>query len=244
MITFNESDYDVVKWIQELKGCTVARAKQIFIQKALRLAQPDLHNRHEIVWEAVKRGEKISDKPKEKRQVAPEKAEKPKKAKKAAAPKAVKAAKPKPEPRVEIPLAELTREVELTQSNDEKFKNFHTATLFGKKHAAFWIVVNHEDQGTAARFGPAHLSEQRIAGLKEYASQEGLPLAVCVAVRIKGRLDQGYAIAEELLKKFSTKMSRGRISLSLSHAARSAYRETGWDNCKFSEKPSPESKAA
>ena len=227
MMPFTEDDLRVIKRIQELKSCKVAQAAELYRGHARKLADPDHAQRHEIIWDRVQRGEKGSEIQKEEK-VTPKKAAPKKKAKKATA--ELKAARPV------VELAELTREVELTPVVDEDSKYVHTAVLFGKKHAVLFASARYEgEEATKARFYPVHVSETRLAEVKRYAAKNDLPVAVCVSVRIKGRLDQGYALQEEVFSKFSNKMSRGRVSVSLSGEARLAYRENGWDGCKFTE---------
>ncbi len=225
MISLNEDDLVVVGKIQERKNCTLARARETYRSHAAKLADPSRLDRHAIIWDNIQSGVKISEPTKESKE---KKAMPKKEAKKKAAKK--KAAAPA-EPRPEVELAELTRDVELTAVEDSK--HVHTANLFGKKHAVLWMSANHDNPGTAARFAPLHLSEQKLDEVKAYASKNDLPLAVCVTVRVKGRADQGYAVPADVLKECSTKMSRGRVSLSLSAESRLAYREKGWDGCKF-----------
>lgn len=252
MTSLNEHDLKVIRWIQELRSCKVSQATELYRQQAKKLADPDHPQRHDIIWEAVQRGEKIEPakeaaprsgrseltaqmvttadkiKPKEKA-VMPEKEKKAKKAKKPA-----KKAKAPAAPRPEVELAELSRDVELTPAGDE-FKHVYTANLFGKKHAAVLASAAYDvDEPKKFRFNPIHISETRLDRAKKYASDQGLPLAVCAEVWMKDRRHQGYAVPEELLSKFATKMSRGRIAMSLSAEARLAYREGGWDGVKFS----------
>jgi hypothetical protein len=234
-----------VKWIQELKSCKVSKAKEIYREAVQKLANPDIADRHEIAYGNILRGEKgntepgkapSSHEPTKEKTVAEKKAKAPKKA-------AAKKATSEPKtPRQVVELADLTREVELTPAG-EGFNGVYTANLFGKKHSVYWIDIDHADPGAAARFAPPHLSEKKLDLARKFALKAEIPLAVCVTVRVKGRVDQGYAATEELVKKFSNKMSRGRISLSMSADARLAYRQDGWDGCKFSVKES-DSKAA
>ena len=53
---FTELDLVVVGKIQELKSTTVAKAKEIFRKQVLKMANPDVDGRAELVLEAIERG--------------------------------------------------------------------------------------------------------------------------------------------------------------------------------------------
>lgn len=246
MTALTEKDLQVVGRIQEARGCTVAKAREIFRKYAKQLADPDHADRAQLVSDNFFRTEEfdpsadnpVKDSAEEQTKMAPEETKKKKARKKPAAKK--KAAKPKTAAVPALALADLTREVELQPTEE---KHVHTALLFGKKHAVSWSEIGH-DKGAKSRFAPPHLSEVRLDAAIAYGKTNDLPVAVCVTIRVSGRLDQGYAIPSEVFKKFITKMSRGRMSLSMSNEARAAYREGGWDDVKFSVAKSEQAAAA
>jgi hypothetical protein len=242
---FNETDLAAVGKIQEAKGITVAEARTIYRKQVLKLANQDVENRAELVLQAIERGAEVaSDEEVEDTVTKPKAAKKTRRLernekrnqKKVAKPKVAKkkANGKKPSksatPRLEFPLPKLEREVELTPADD---LGIYTANLFGRKHAVAFMSADRQEQGDSA---PLHFSERRIADAKKLAKANDQPLAFCVSISVKGKLEQGYAVPAELFGKFSSKLSRERVSMSLSAEARKAYSEDGWDGVKFSEK--------
>jgi len=67
--------------------------------------------------------------------------------------------------------------------------------------------------------------------VQDYAKANDLPVAIAVVVRVKGRLDQGYAIPLDVFKKFKGKS----LAVNLSGEARQAYAAEGWVGVKFTE---------
>jgi hypothetical protein len=239
---FNEVDLQAVGKIQELKSCTPAKAKEIFRKHAQKLANPDVEDRAQLVLDAIERGAEIASDEEVEETVTKKKASKPNGKANGAAKKEKKAAKPaaakksngkKPSktstPRVEHPLAELEREVELTPIPEER--GLYTATLFGKKHVTLWVERNRST-GAEARYQAVNVSESQLEAAKKYGKAEDMPVAVCCTIRVLGKLDQGYAVPFAL---FNSEKA-GASSFNLSGAARKAYSEGGWDGCKFSSK--------
>ncbi len=237
MISLNENDLIVVGKIQERKGCTLARAREAYRIHAAKLADPSRLDRHDVIWENIQRGNKsASSDVKEitKEKVMP-------KAKKA---KAKKVAKAKVESnglaRVKVELAELEREIELTPAGDE-FKHVFTANLFGRKHAVIMAEIDHS-KGVEDRFGYVPVSIGRLKQASDFSAvHDKLPVAIVAVVRVKGRVDQGYAVPREVFSEF---MLKSKHALTLSGKARFAYRANGWDGCKFSVAKAESEKAA
>ena len=218
MIALNEADLAVVSKIQEAKSTTRQRANEFYRNQVKKLANPDIENRAEIIWENFQRG------------TTPEPAEKPVKAKaekKANEPKVPKAAKVKAEV-VEVPLPALDREVELKPVAD--LSGVYTGKMLGGKHVVIWAERNRSN-GADHRFESVGVSEGRLDKAKQYAKENDLPVALAVTVRVKDRLDQGYAIPVELFTKFKGKS----MAVVLSVEARAAYAEKGWAGVKFVE---------
>ncbi len=229
-IELNENDLAAIGTIQEAKSTTVARAKEYYRKAVAKLANPDLEDRHEIVLENFNRGTNGSSEDVFAEKDKPAKTKKAKTAKVAKAPKAAKkskAAKKEPKPRIEVPLPELDREVELKTNGEPAV---YTANLFGKKHAVVMAERNRE-RGADARFESIGVSERRLDAVTKYAKENELPVAIAAVVRIKGRLDQGYAIPLDVFKRFKGKS----LAVNLSAEARAAYQENGWAGVKFSE---------
>src|SRR5580700_119311 len=90
IMEFTESDLAAVGKIQENRGCTIAKAKEVYRKHVLTLANPDVENRADLVLEAMDRGVDVASDEEVEETVT-------KKAKKQRAPKAAKAAKPKAE---------------------------------------------------------------------------------------------------------------------------------------------------
>jgi hypothetical protein len=246
---YTEADLAAVGKIQELKICSPAKAKEIYRKQVLALANPDVENRAELVLAAVERGangneasdeeveETVSKKPKMSRNARRLAKKEKQAAKKAAKPKAEKKAK-KPStstPRVEYPLAELSREVELTAVPET---HLYTGNLFGKKHVIVWAERNRST-GAGARFQSVNVSESQLDEAKAYSKDNDLPVAVCCTVRVLGKLDQGYAVPVEVFSKNKS----GASGFNLSGTARKAYAENGWDGVKFNEKKAEEKAA-
>jgi hypothetical protein len=229
-VALNEEDMLVVGKIQELKNTTIARAKEYYRKKVNSLANPDVADRAQIIWDGFKRGDKVGAEAPEKETTMP-KAKKVKAAKKEKAPKAEKVAK------VDVPLPELDTEIELKPVDGLPY--VFTALLGGKKHACVQASVDHGN-GADSRFGYIGVSERRLSAVKAHAKENDLPVAVCATVRLKGRLDQGYAVPLEVFEKFKME---SKHALTLGSEARAAYAKDGWAGVKFIEAKS-EKKAA
>jgi hypothetical protein len=237
---FTELDLGAVAKIQEIRNCTHAKAKEIFRLGSLQLANPDAENRAELVLAAIERagGELASDEEVE----ATVTKKKPTKWERKQASKAKKEAKKangkkngekkrkapaKSGTRIEWPLAALDREVELTPVPDAK--HVYTTNLFGKKHAVIWNERNRST-GAEARFQSINVSQPQLDAAKKHAKENDLQVGICVSVRVKDKLDQGYAVPIALFEKFKS----GESGFNLSGAARKAYGEDGWEGVKFS----------
>lgn len=216
-IELNEQDIAAVGKIQERKNTTLARAKEYYRIQVKKLANPDVSNRHEIILENLTRGDGRS-------------APKGKKAKSASKRKAAKEVDFDADPkRPEVPLPEMSREVELKPTEQA---HVFTANLFGKKHAVIQAEIDH-GKGAEDRFGYVGVSERKLNLAKAFAKENGgLPLAIAATVRVKGRLDQGYAVPLEV---FEAHMLKSKHALTLSGKARLAYQEVGWAGVKFVE---------
>jgi hypothetical protein len=247
-IELTESDLVACGKIQETKNTTIAKAKELFRRHAAKLANPDVEGRADIVLENVLRGGKSTEfntdvfeeeapvKEKKEKKAKTPKAPKAEKTPKAAkAPKAKKASAEKVS-RPDIPLPELEREVEIKSVEEQP--HVFTANLFGKKHAVAYAERNREG-GADHRFESIGVSERRLGLVEDYAKANDLPVAIAAVVRVKGRLDQGYAIPLEVFEKFKGKS----LAVNLSGEARQAYQESGWAGVKFIEVKS-EKKAA
>lgn len=219
-IELNEDDMQVVLKLQEAKNTTIQRAKDFYRIQVKKLANPDISNRSEIILENFQRGRNGNS--------ADVFDDKPKKAAKAKKVAKVKAAKPEKTPRVEVSLPELSREVELKQTEQPYV---FTANLFGKKHAVILAEIDH-GKGAESRFGYIGVSARRLDLAKKYAKENDLPLAICATVRVKGRLDQGYAVPLVLFEKYKLE---SKHALTLGKEARSAYQADGWAGVKFTE---------
>jgi hypothetical protein len=225
---FTELDLAAIGKIQEKRGCTIAKAKEVYRKHVLKMANPDVENRAELILESIERGvevaeeaeETVTKKAKEKKAAKPEAAAKP---------KAEKTKKPSKSatPRVEFPLAKLEREVELTPIEGER--SLYMGTLFGKKTVTVWVERNR-NTGADARYQSVNVSESQLEAAKKYGKANELPVAVCCTVRVLGKLDQGYAIPFDTFNKEKA----GASGFNLSGAARKAYSEDGWDGVKFS----------
>ena len=229
-IELNEDDLTAVGKIQELKNVTIAKAKEIFRKYVKQLANPDVEGRSEIVLENIKRGKNgnpadvFEDEPKPKKVKAIKAPKEPKAAK---APKAKKAPAEKVS-RPDVPLPALDREVELKSVDEEPY--VYTANLFGKKHAVVCAERNREG-GADHRFESVGVSERRMDAVEKYAKANDFPVAIAASVRLKGRLDQGYAIPLAVFEQFKGKS----LAVNLSGEARLAYQNEGWDGVKFVE---------
>lgn len=240
---FNELDLAAAGKIQEKRGCTIAKAKEIYRKHVLKLANQDAENRAELVLEAIERGVDVGNGDEEigsaesNGKAKKKRAPKAPKEKKERAPKKAAAKKPSKSvtPRVEHPLAKLEREVELTPIPDS---HLYTAVLFGKKHVAVWVERNRST-GADTRFQSVNVSESQLDEGKKYAKAEDMPFAICCTVRVMGKLDQGYAIPADVFNKEKA----GASGFNLSGAARKAYSEGGWDGIKFSSKKADEKAA-
>jgi hypothetical protein len=235
---FNETDLSAVGKIQEKRGCTIAKAKEVYRKHVLTLPNPDIDNRAELVLAAMDRGVEVAS-DEEVEETVTKKAKAPKKAK-AEKPAAKKSNGKKPSravtPRVEYPLAKLERDVELTPVEGER--GLYLATLFGKKHVTVWAERNRST-GADARYQSVNVSESQLEAAKKYGKANDLQVAVCCTVRVGGKLDQGYAIPLDVFHKEKA----GKSGFNLSGAARKAYSEGGWDGVKFSERKSDEKAA-
>jgi hypothetical protein len=224
-LTFSEADLKVIDKIQQDRGCTREHAKAVYRKYVNKLANPDIENRAELVLGAVTRGVKAASDDEVEAAVTIN----PGRTKKAATvPKAKKTLSESK--RIEWPLAKLEREIELTPTDTN---HIYTANLFGRKHATVWAELDHAEQGTKSRFGPVDISARRLEALKEFARINTLPIAICVTVRVGGRLDQGYAVPFALYDAFK---KGAKNAFTVSGLARKAYSEGGWDGVKFSEK--------
>jgi hypothetical protein len=230
---FTEQDLATVQVLQESRGCTPEQAKAAYRKYVNKLPNPDIENRAELILDSINRGvpengqdkEPAAEKPtRNEKRLAKKKAKADKKAK---APKAAKKGSKKTDstPRVECELAKLERDVELTPTEQS---GVYTANLFGRKTAVVWAERNRSN-GAAARFETVNVSEKRLDNAKKYAKENDLPVAVCVTVRVIGKLDQGYAVPLALFNKLKT----GSNAFALSGAARKAYAEEGYADCKF-----------
>lgn len=245
----NEQDLAVVAKIQELRNSTPDAARKMYRRGLQKLANQDVADRAELVWAAITRtAEPASDEEVEAAVDAPKKltrnerrlaAKAKKEEKKASKPKAAKKAPKKSDgtPRVECALVPLDRDVELSPVSE--VKHAFTANLFGKKHVVIWGERNRSG-GAAARFESVNLSESRLDAAKKYAKEADLPVAVCVTVRVLGKLDQGYAVPVAVFEKFRHEKSN---AFTFSGAARQAYQDDGWAGCKFSVKAAAEKAA-
>lgn len=227
MISLREDDLKVVQWIQELHSCTVAQAKDKYRKLATKLADPTSLDRHQIISENIGRSlkdvesGKSSEAPKETKAMATEKA------KKSAKKKAKKAASA---PRPVVELSPLTREVELTPVGSG---GVFTANLFGnKKHAVALSMYDNAKESSPLALGP--FSEARIKAAKKFAKENDMEVAYCATLLVKGKPVSGFALPEDLFKKYANEQSRGRVRMGTSAEACAAYREGGWDDCKFS----------
>lgn len=217
-IELNEDDIQVVLKIQEAKNTTIARAKEFYRLQVKKLANPDVQGRHQIILDNFNRS-RNGEKPEV---VVVFKKEKTAKAQKVKAPEAEKPV------RSEVPLPEIAKEVELKPTEQPYV---YTANLFGRKHAVVSANVDHTN-GAESRFGYIGVSERRLNFAKEYAKANDLPVAICATVRIKGRLDQGYAVPLDSFEKFILK---SKHALTLGAEARQAYASEGWASVKFTE---------
>jgi len=238
---FTELDLAAVAKIQESKNVTPAKAKELFRQHVLKLANPDVENRAELVLESIGRDvavatdEEVEEAVTKKKLTRNERrlAKKEKQAaKKAAKPKATKKAPKKPVvTREEIARVAPEREVELSTT---EVPHVYTASLFSRKHVVNWQEINRT-QGVAQRFNAVTMSNKRMDAAVKYAKAKDLPLAFCVTVKVLGKIDQGYAVSAELFHKFKHKQGPN-WGFSLASAARKEYAESGWADCKFIEK--------
>lgn len=233
-IELTEADLAVIGKIQELKNSTHSKAKELYRKRVQRLANPDVENRAEVIWENVQRGSNGDVFAEEEAPVKKAKKEKvakapkaPKAAKEAKTPKAKKAPAEKVS-RPDIPLPVLEREVELKPIDESPY--IYVANLFGKKHAVALAERNREG-GADHRFESIGVSERRLGLVQDYAKANDLPVALAAVVRVKGRLDQGYAIPLDVFKKFKGKS----LAVNLSGEARQAYEADGWAGVKFIE---------
>ena len=243
---FTEVDLVAVTKIQELKNCTTAKAKEIYRRAVLKLANPDVDGRDQIILEGVQSApivatdeevEEAVSKPKKMTRNERRLAKKEKKEAKAKAPKKARKAPAKSgTPRIEHPLATLEREVVLTPVGDPK--HVYTANLFGKKHVTIWVERNRST-GAEARFQSINVSQSQLDAAKKYAKTEELPIGVCVGVRVLSKLDQGYAVPLAIYEKFKI----GEAGFNLSGAARQTYEQEGWAGVKLIEK-APDAEAA
>lgn len=230
-IELTEADLAVIGKIQELKNSTHSKAKELYRKRVQRLANPDVENRAEVIWENVQRGSNGDVFAEEEAPV--KKAKKEKVAKAPKVPKAAKGSKAKKAPvekisRPDIPLPVLEREVDLKPVDESPY--VYVANLFGKKHAVALAERNREG-GADHRFESIGVSERRLGLVQDYAKANDLPVALAAVVRVKGRLDQGYAIPLEVFKKFKGKS----LAVNLSGEARQAYEADGWAGVKFTE---------
>ena len=231
-IELNEDDLTAVGKIQELKNVTIAKAKEIFRKYAKQLANPDVEGRSEIILDNIKRGKNgnsadvFEDEPKPNKAKAT-KTPKVKAEKKAKAPKQPKAEKV---PRLEVPIPELTSDVELKVVTDQK--HVYTASVFGKKHAVLFAERRRNKAG--ARFQAIGFSDKHLSVVLDYAKEKGLPVAICAAVRVNGKADQGYVIPYDLYDKFQCKEGLA-TAVNLRAEARLAYETEGWAGVKFNE---------
>jgi hypothetical protein len=235
IVEFNEQDLAAAGKIQEKRGCTIAKAKEIYRKHVLKLANQDADNRAELVLDAIERGVEAGNGDEAAEAEANGKAKKqrtPKapKEKKERAPKKASAKKPSKSanPRIEHPLAKLEREVELTPLPET---HLYTGILFGKKSVIVWVERNRSN-GADTRYQSVNVSESQLDEGKKYAKAEDMPFAVCCTVRVMGKLDQGYAIPVDVFNKEKA----GEFGFNLSGAARKSYAENGWDGVKFSVK--------
>jgi hypothetical protein len=236
---FNEADLAAVGKIQEKRGCAIAKAKEIYRRHVLKLANQDAENRAELVLDAIERGVEVNGGSEEGEETVAKKkaAKKEPKAKKEKAPKGAKNSNGEKAPRKKAvstsveqpPLAKLEREIELTPIEGER--GLYTGLLFGKKTVAVWVERNRST-GADARYQSVNVSESQIEAAKKYGKANDMPIAVCCTVRVLGKLDQGYAIPLDTFNKEKA----GAFGFNLSGAARTAYKEAGYDDCKFSEK--------
>ena len=231
-ITYNESDLAAVGKIQESQGCTIAKAKEIFRKQVQKLANPDVEGRAQLVLDAIERGVEVASDEEVEETVSKKKAPKARKQKPAAKKSKSKKLRKATTPRTVQPLPELSREVELIPVAETL--SVYTANLFGKKHVVVWTERDH-GTGVAARFQTIAISGKQIDAAKKYGKENDLPLALCVTVRVNGRLDQGYAVPFKLFDEHRQRSKKNNL-LTLSGAARKAYSEGGWDGVKFSER--------
>ena len=70
-VALNEEDMLVVGEIQELKNTTIARAKEYYRKKVNSLANPDVADRAQIIWDGFKRGDKVGAEAPEKETTMP-----------------------------------------------------------------------------------------------------------------------------------------------------------------------------
>jgi hypothetical protein len=232
-IELTEADLAACGKIQEVKNTTIAQAKEIFRKYAAKLANPEVEGRADIVLDNVLRAKNNGEIPPA---VEDEPVKKTKKAKAAKAPKEPKAAKaPKARKapaekvsRPDIPLPVLEREVEIKPVDGQP--HVYTANLFGKKHAVAYAERNR-DGGADHRFESIGVSERRLELVESYAKANDLPVAIAAVVRVKSRLDQGYAIPLDVFEKFKGKS----LAVNLSGEARQAYAADGWAGVKFIE---------
>lgn len=237
MISLNEDDLQVVRWLQELHSCTPARAKEIYRQHAAKLADPTRLDRHDIISDNIGRSLKDAESGKSSATPKETKAMATKEAKKSTKKKAKKAAAEAP--RAVVELAPLTREVELTPVGS----GVYTANLFGnKKHAVALSMYDNAKESSPLALGP--FSEARIKAAKKFAKENEMEVAYCATLLVKGKPVSGFALPEDLFKKFANEQSRGRVRMGTSAEARAAYREGGWDDCKFSVAKAEEAAAA
>jgi len=243
-LTYSEGDLRVVGIIQERRNCTIDHAKSIYRGYVNKLANPDIPERSDLILETINRGVKLaSDAEVEAAVSAPKKMTRfeRKQAKKAA--KAEKKPKKAPKattprvPRVEVALVPIEREVELTPVPE--LNHVYTANLFGRKHATTW--TERCQNGAAARFTTINVSTKQMDAVKQYAKENDLPVALCVAVRVNAKLDQGYAVPYSVFDQYRQKSEN--LLMTLKGAARKAYAEEGWAGCKFSEKAAAEKAA-
>ena len=235
-IELTEADLVACGKIQETKNTTIAKAKEIFRKYVAKLANPDVEGRADLVLENVLRAKNNGDMPTDVMEDEPVK--KTKKAKVAKTPK-VKAEKkakapkqPKAEkvPRLEVPIPELTSDVELKVVTDQK--HVYTASVFGKKHAVLFAERRRNKAG--ARFQAIGFSDKHLSLVFDYAKEKGLPVAICAAVRVNGKADQGYVIPYDVFDKFQCKEGLA-TAVNLRAEARLAYETEGWAGVKFNE---------
>ncbi len=103
----------------------------------------------------------------------------------------------------------------------------HTAKIQGRKAVVIFQERNREE--ASHRFDGVALSETRMEACKKFAKAESLPLYMALAVRVGGKLDQGYLVTYELWKKLTNPAG----DFMLSAPARLAYAEGGMVGVRF-----------